>query len=61
MAEKRRLNAWENKKFYEKQQQEHLRHKLEERIPSAAEKREAAKDSRIQKLREHFERVKQRR
>eukprot|EP00347_Sterkiella_histriomuscorum_P008483 403344922 len=60
-AELRRLNAWENKKYYEKQQQEHLRQKFEEVLPTAAEKRRATCESKRQKLRDHIARVEENR
>lgn len=60
-VEQRRLNAWENKKYYEKQQMEHLRQKFEEVLPKAAENRRSTAESKRQKLREHINKVEENR
>ncbi|CDW87336.1 UNKNOWN [Stylonychia lemnae] len=56
-TEERRLSAWENKKYYEKQQLEHFKDKFEKVLPSAEEKRRATRESKRQKLRQHIKKV----
>lgn len=56
-TEERRLNAWENKKYFEKQQLDHFKDKFEKILPSAEEKRRATRESKRLKLRIHIEKV----
>ena len=56
-VEERRLNAWENKKYYEKQQLDHFKDKFEKILPSAEEKRRVTRESKRMKLRKHIEKV----
>jgi len=51
------LNAWENKKYFEKQQLDHFKDKFEKILPSAEEKRRATRESKRLKLRIHIEKV----
>lgn len=51
------MNAWENKKYYEKQQMEHLRQKFEEVLPTAEERRRSTRENKRQKLRNHIQKV----
>lgn len=55
-SEERRLNAWETKKWQERQAQEN-REKLEKNLSKADEKRKSTWEQKRQKLREHIQKV----